>query len=347
MALRDYSNIVVSFEAQTVTREGFGTVLFLTEDDTESPGTVTTRFGSLKEVEDAGYATDSEPYKAASSAFAAGKDYGFQKFKIAHKDSASSMPDDWITAIGDAEEADSDWYALAIESRDPEVVEKVADNIEARPKMFIGVTDSADVKDGQTDTDVVSKVLAKDLSRTAVFYRSGGDYAETAWFGRMLPLDPGTANWAWKTLSGIATDSFTSGEISALRNKRCNYYDSVAGNSITYAGTTAEPGMYLDIVRGIDWIQQRMQEDYVSYQGSVDRIPYIGGGEIVESQVIRRRLDVAVDRGVIKDDYDVTVPPWFEQDPTDRAERHYPGITFKATYVGAINSVEVRGTVKP
>lgn len=345
MALRDYADIIVSFEAQTVTRAGFGTLLFLTEDTTETAGTVTPVFGSLDEVEDFGYATTSEPYKFAAAAFAGGQSQGFSRLKIAHKDAIGSYVDGLVAAIA----TDNDWYALAIESRDSADIDAVASNIEARQKLFIAATVDADILDAQIDTDIASTLLSQNLSRTGLMYHTAAAeaYPEAAWFGRMLPLDPGTANWAWKTLAGIPTDSFTSGQIAALRAKRCNYYDSVAGNSVTYGGYTSEPGIYLDIVRGIDWLQQRMQEDYVAYQGSVDRIPYVGGGEVIESQVVRRRLDIAVDRQVIADNYTVFTPRWQDQDPTDRAERHYPGITFDATYTGAVNSVSIRGSVSP
>jgi hypothetical protein len=349
MALRDYADIIVTFEAQTVTRLGFGTLLFLTEDTTETAGTVTPVFGSLQEVEDVGYATTSEPYKFAEAAFAGGQDQGFSRLKIAHKSDIDSLPAAWVTGLSDAIATDNDWYALAIESRDSDVIEAVADNIQARQKLFIAMTADADILDAQIDTDIASTILSQNLSLTGVFYHTlaAEAYPEAAWFGRMLPLDPGTANWSWKTLSGIPTDSFSSGQIAALRAKRCNYYDSVAGNSVTYGGYTSEPGIYLDIVRGIDWIQQRMQEDYVAYQASVDRIPYAGGGEIIEAEVVRRRLDMAVDRQVIADNYTVNTPRWQDQDPTDRSSRHFPGITFDATYTGAINSVEIRGTVRP
>jgi hypothetical protein len=56
---------------------------------------------------------------------------------------------------------------------------------------------------------------------------------------------------------------------------------------------------------------------------------------------------MAVDRQVIADNYTVNTPRWQDQDPTDRSSRHFPGITFDATYTGAINSVEIRGTVRP
>ena len=346
MALNDYADIIVSFEAETVSRAGFGTLLFITEDATEDPGTMTPVLGSLEEVEDAGYGTTSNPYLFAQAAFSQGQ--GFSRLKIYHKD-PDDLNESWVEALGNAADVDSDFYALAIESREAADIEAVAGNVEARTLLFIPVTADANVLDGQDDADIASTLLGQNLSRTGLMFKADGDesYPEAAWFGRMLPDDPGTVNWAWKTLSGQTTDTFTSGERAALRDKRCNYYESVAGNSITYEGVTSEPGIFLDIVRGIDWLQQRMQEDYIAVQTSRDRIPYVGGGEIIESEVVRRRLDIAVDREVLADDYTVSVPNWRDQDPTDRANRNYPGITFEATYVGAVNSVEIRGTVTP
>jgi len=344
MALSDYADIQVSFEAQTVTRAGFGTLLFITEDETFSSPTVNGPYASLDEVE-SDYGTGTEPYLFAQEAFAQGE--GFSALKIGHKDASADTWTDIIASIINDE--DADWYALAVETRTKADIELVAAEAQARNRLYIAVTADDAVLDDQDDTDIASSLLSQSYSRTAVLYKSDGDstYPEGAWFGRMLPEDPGAANWAYKSLSGVATDSFTSAERGALRDKRANYYESVAGNPITYAGYTSEAGKFLDIIRGVDWLQTRMQEDYIALQTSQDRIPYVGGGEIIESEVVRRRLDIAVDQGVIAEGYEVTVPGYRDQDPTERSARNYPGITFNATYVGAINTVEIDGVVSP
>lgn len=346
MALKDYADIIVSFEAETVSRFGFGTLMFITEDTTETAGTVTPVFGSLQEVEDFGYAVGSNVYKFAQAAFSQGE--GFSRLKVAHKD-ADDLVETWVEALNNTVTTDPDFYAVAIDTRDAADIEAVANDVEARQMLFIAVTADADVLDGQDDTDLASTLLDQNLSRTGLLYKGDAaeEYPEAAWFGRMLPLDPGTVSWAYKSLSGQSTDSFTTAEVAAMRAKRCNYYTTEAGQAITYGGTTSEAGVFLDVVRAIDWIQQRMQEDYIAVQTRQNRIPYVGGGEIIESEVVRRRLDIAVDRQVIADGYSVFVPSWRDQDPTDRAERNFPGITFEATLVGAVNTVQIRGTVRP
>lgn len=342
MALKDYADIQIRFEAETVSRAGFGTVLFLTNDTTKSANSVSPVFGSLEELVEDGYATTSEPYKFAQAAFSQGE--GFSRFKIGHKDSVDSYVDGLNALIA----VDPDFYALGIESRDVADVLDVSAAVETQQRLFFGVSSQADILDSQESGDLASTLLDLNRSRTALIYHSDSSlYPEAAWFGRMLPQNPGTVNWAWKSLSGIPTDSFTSAERASLRAKRCNYYETVAGNAITYEGVTAEPGIYIDIVRGIDWLQQRMQEDFIAVQTKLERIPYVGGGEIIESEVVRRRLNIAFDRGVLAEDYTVNVPSWRDQDPVDRANRFFPGVTFSATYTGAVNSIEIRGTIQP
>lgn len=169
-------------------------------------------------------------------------------------------------------------------------------------------------------------------------------FPEAAWAGQQLPEDPGATTWAFKTLAGIPTDSFTSAQRAALRAKRCNHYINAAGNAITYEGYTSEPGVFIDIIRGLDWLEQRMAEDIFAELASQKKIPYVGGGEILE-QVVRSRMDIAVDRTVLAPGYTVEVPSADDQLATDRADRNYPGITFAAELAGAIHRVGIRGTV--
>jgi len=343
MALSSYADVQVSFQAQSVSRAGFGTLLFVTENTDFSAPEVRGPFGSLDEVTN-DYGSASEPYKFAQEAFSQGQ--GFSSLKIGHK----ATGDTWTDAIADiVNNGDADWYAIAIESRNAADIELVAAEAQARRRLFIAVTADSDVLDGNISTDIATSLLDQSYNRTGLLYKSDGatTYPEAAWFGRMLPLDPGTVNWAYKSLSGVAVDNFTTAERGALRDKRANYYEMIAGNPITYGGYTSEAGKFLDIIRGVDWLQTRMQEDFIALQTSQNRIPYVGGGEIIESQVVRRRLDIAVAEGVVANDYSVTVPQAQDQDPTERSSRNYPGITFTANYIGAVNKIEIDGVVSP
>lgn len=341
MSLDRYVDVNIQYDVQTVTREGFGTLLFITEDATFTPGTVSGPYASIDEVDD-DYNTTSVPREAAAIAFA--QDNGFRNLKIAHKDPLQS----WVQAISDLADTDNDWYAIAIDSRAVADVQDVAGETESRQKLFLGVVDEAAVLDGQDATDIASVLLDMNMGRTGViFKRDAADpvWPEMAWFGYMLPEDPGTQNWAYRPLTGIATDAFTSGELSALEAKRANSFRSIAGNSVMVFGYTSEPGIFLDLVRGRDWLARRLQEDFIARQTSINPIPYRSPGpEIIES-IIRQRLSIAADRGIILDDFEISVPAARDQQATDRANRHFPGVTFTANIVGWANTLQISGTL--
>ena len=241
-------------------------------------------------------------------------------------------------------------YTITVNDTDYTHTADAEDTVDSIASALADLVDADSAVSASADGDVVSVVhtdkedpfsisVSGDLSLSFPIA-----FPEAAWAGLQLPEDPGATTWAFKTISGIPTDSFTSAQRSALRDKRCNHYISVAGNSITYEGYTSEPGVYIDIIRGLDWLEQRMAEDIFSELASAKKIPYVGGGEILE-QVIRSRMDIAVDRTVLAPGYTVSVPTAADQQATDRADRNYPGITFEAQLAGAIHRVEIRGTV--
>jgi len=340
----DYVDVTITREIEAVTRVGFGTLLFIgTSDDgagAAKQGSIVARYGSLDEVSNVFDTADPE-YVAAQAYFGQIEKPDF--IYIGFKGDTESY-DEAINAIADV---DSDWYAVAIESRDAADIEAVAANVQTRYKLFLAATADAAVLDGTDDTDIASTVVSNTYDRTAVFYHNeagNGEYPEAAWAGLMLPKDPGSATWAWKQLSGVPTDTFSASERQALEDKRATYYTMVAGNPITFEGATGQLGVFIDIIRAQDWLTFRIAEDMVARLASVDKVPYVGGDAIIE-QLLRSRLDIAVDRQVIAADYEVTVPPASEQQESDRADRIYRDVTFRAQLTGAIHRVEIRGTL--
>ena len=204
----------------------------------------------------------------------------------------------------------------------------------------------ADILDDQDDTDVASGLLDLLADRTGGIYHSvadGENFPEVAWAGRCLPEDPGSITWAWKPLAGIPSDSLTKTQRDTIESKRFSYYVNIAGNPRTFEGAVSQPGVFIDIVRGMDWLRFRLAEDMVAILAN-DDIPYIGGDAVIES-TMRARLDQAVERGVIAPDYTVTVPPASQQQLSDRVDRIYNNVTFEATLTGKVHRVRIRGTV--
>jgi len=339
----DYVDVQISREIETVSRVGFGSLLFVgsTDDGAGAPkqGAKIREYGNLEEV--AAVFDSAEPeYEAAQAYF--GQEIRPDKLYIGFFDDANTWTDE-LDAIA---VLDNDWYALAIDSRSDADIEEVAAWVQAKYKIFLSASDAAGIVDPLDDTDIASTLLSNNYGRTSLFYHSQAatEYPEVAWAGLILPEDPGSVTWAWKRLAGVPTDTLTSAERGAAEDKRATYYIAVGGNSITFEGQTSEPGTFIDVIRGVDWLTFRISEDIVARLAAVGKIPYVGGGAILES-LIRARLDDAVDRDLIAEGYSVTVPPASEQQVTDRADRIYRDITFEAQLAGAVHRVEIRGTV--
>jgi hypothetical protein len=172
------------------------------------------------------------------------------------------------------------------------------------------------------------------------------EYPEAAWMGDRFPSSPGSSTWMFKTLAGITVDSITSIQSTNIRNKNGNTYETIGGVNITREGKVAS-GEYIDVIRGVDWLESRMEERIYSRFVNLPKIPYTNAGIAIIEAEVRAQLQEAVEAGVIDGEQAiiVTVPKISQISVNDRANRILPAITFEAKLAGAIHKATVRGTV--
>lgn len=255
----------------------------------------------------------------------------------------SGLVDDLLAII----EADDDWYGLIVTSRNATEVEAVADFIETQKKIFFTCSNDPDILDPLSTTDIASVLNLKNLMRTAVIYNAEpDDFADAAWMGRCFPYDPGSITFALKELVGILTDKLTTTEKEAALAKSCNVYLEKGGRGITTDGTMAS-GEYIDIVRDIDWLQSRIQEDIFFQLVSVNKVPFTDAGVTLIESVLRAVLRQAQQVNVLTTDPDfiITVPKVKDVPLLDKQNRHLPDVKFQAVLASAIHRVTVEGTV--
>lgn len=255
---------------------------------------------------------------------------------------------DDLTAINNS---NNSWYALISTSRDVPTVKAIAAWVEARIKLFGTASDDLDIINVQAGTDTTS--IAAFLNqlgyvRTFVMYHQDADfdYPEAAWMGKVLPLEPGSETWKFKTLNGISYSNLTTTQSNNALAKKANTYEFTGGVGITANGTVAQ-GEYIDIIRGIDWLTARIQEFVFSVLVNNPKIPYTNAGiSIIEAEV-KRALALGVSNDFLSSDPFpvVTVPNANDVPPNDKANRILRNVKFKATLSGAIHAVVVRGTV--
>ena len=243
------------------------------------------------------------------------------------------------------------WYAVINPWPSTLYTAAIASAIEALTdgqKIHLARTnDTETVQSNASGSGIAASLQSSNRERTALFY---SDYytsmLECAVAGLMLPTDPGSETWAYKTVSGPAADTFTSTQRSNALSTDTNIYSSTAGVSITQMGTVAS-GEYIDVVRGRDWLSTRLAEDVFGLFASLEKVPFTDQGIALVETAVRGVLQEGVNAGLLSSNPApvVTVPKAADVSALNKASRMLPDVNFTATLSGAIHKAEINGTI--
>jgi hypothetical protein len=244
--------------------------------------------------------------------------------------------------------ANSDWYMVINPWNSALMAVALAGWVESNSKFFLcGSMDSTILGSGSSDVASTLKTAAR--TRTAVIYHPKmGEFADAAWAGGLLPNDPGSETWAFKTLSGISATTFTTTEVTNALGKNATLYRELGGVNVTTFGNCADASTsFIDLVRGKDWLQARMQEDIFAAVTEAKKIPYTDEGVAIVEGAIRGVLREGVNAGFLAADPQpqVFVPKVADVSSADKAARLLPDVRFRATLAGALHKVEITGSI--
>ena len=246
---------------------------------------------------------------------------------------------------------DDSWYAFALTDRTLATVFSAAGWAEGQIKLF--GTASADpniinLAAGVDLSSIAAKCNQAGYVRTFILYHqdADNDFPECAWFGGVLPLDPGSETWKFKRLNSISYSNLTSTQSQNARNKKSNTYEFIGGVGITREGTVAQ-GEFIDIVRGVDWLTSRIQEFVYSVLVNSNKVPYTDAGITAIEAEVKRALQLGISNNFIANDPapTVTVPKAANVPPSDKTQRILRNVRFQATLSGAVHAVNITGTV--
>ena len=249
--------------------------------------------------------------------------------------------------------ADADWYELI-----------PADAFGAAELQLISVwANAATLKycSIQTQDDVVfagtgifnTLTGLNHTKTTGIATRHGMDeYRNAASSARFLPLDPGTYQRAFKSLTGCTPDTFTTAELALIFADFGNVYTGVEIGGVTIVQGDLQRGYcfgtvesYSDTYRLIDATVVEIQQRVFSALRAADKIPMTDPG----LSVIRGAIKEAVKSfGPLAYDFEtivVNVPYAADITAADRAARTVRGITASARLAGAINRANISLTL--
>ncbi len=363
--LNEIVDVQITRETLQLSTVGFGTLLAVHKDfQTTASGTdIVKSYANLSEVLADGFTSTTELYKVAAKYF--GQDVKPAILLLGQYTEATAVASiEAIRAVND------DWYGLYVADdgsttgpSTPTVrMMAIAEYIETTEKIFAAKSITAniiDTTDGADTTTLLAQLKAAGYDRTFFIWAgtSESQQHQAAWFGRMLPTDPGSATWAFKKLTGVNATEIAASVLSStqrdnLFDKNGNLYSDVAGARITRPGVMVS-GEFIDVMVGIDWLRQRMTERIFRLLATQPKVPYTDEGIAMIENEIRAQLRIAQNQGVIAPDtedepgFQIVVPRASAVDIADRAARLLQGVRFEARLAGAIHKVIIRGVVAP
>lgn len=297
----------------------------------------------LTDLTDAGYTSSDNEYNMVGAMFA--QSPRPQIVKVIRKAASAT----YVNALTSLRETDDSWYTICIDSRTKADLQAVGSWANTNRKFFFGC--SSDLT-ALTDRNV-------DREAYLIHDNDATDFPECAWVGRVIPLDPGSATWKWKQLSGQNASTFTSSQLNTIRTEDGQALQEQAGVTFTNEGITTS-GEYIDIIHGQDWVEDQLTigllrlflvNDKIAYddtgiaqvEGVVrDVMKRAGDNDIIARAVSEDDLEISDDKVYI---YQVTVPQRSDTAVNDRANRILRDVTFVYTTAGAIHKTVVTGKI--
>ncbi len=252
------------------------------------------------------------------------------------------------TDLADIQTEDDSWYFLVTLYNSNAYVLAAAAWIQTQKKMYlVAVNESDAVQTAAGNSDTLDDLETLEYSRVAGWYHPNpSQFLDAAIIGRCAPLDPGSETWKFKSLSGVTATTLTSTQRSRLIARNANFYQTVAGVSITQEGTTSD-GDFIDVQRFIDWLEDDMTASVFEALAGANKIAYTDAGVAVIEAEIRGSLRRGIARGGIAEDPApvITVPLVADVSSGNKALRLLPDVKFTCTLAGAIHKVTITGVV--
>lgn len=259
----------------------------------------------------------------------------------------TAIPDGYVTQdLADIFAFDPDFYIVLSDRNTFDEITEIADWTESNRRLLFCETSDPGCLDAGETTDIMSFLKNGAYANTLIVWSdSPNSGIAAAWCGKGISTEPGNYNWAHKSLAGVQAANISNGQQNVITSKRGNYYTIVAGSGHTWNGITPS-GEYIDTISLVHFLYARITEDVVAAFKANVRIPYTNSGIAILTSVIGARLNSKIGSGLAADPAPVvTAPRVSEIAAADKQARHLPNVKFVALLDGAINSINIRGTV--
>lgn len=265
-------------------------------------------------------------------------------------------------ALNIIEQKDNNWYTLCSTKalRDNGNAKEISLWCESRIKQYMTTTNDINTLNSQSTTDIAYYLNNLKRVGTAPIYHETIDlYPDCAIAGYASTITPGSSTYKFKTLVNTTPSNLTTNQITNAKAKMCNVYTTIAGINMLQEGVVSS-GEYIDVKRGVDYLQSIIQNNVFSLLVSRQKIPYTDAGVALLSEAVEKALseseanaflaarEITDNLGNVTEvlpAYSITSTPVFRVPISDRSQRIYGDIKFTALLASAVHSLTINGTV--
>lgn len=242
--------------------------------------------------------------------------------------------------------ANGNWYGVTLTSQSLAEIEAAAVWVEANNRLMVQGSADGDIVSSST-SDVASALKTGNYHRTGLFFHPNPEqHVGAAVFGAVLPFDPGSVIFAFRSLAAVDNVPMTETEIANAVGKNCNYFTDFGSLSLTQKGLSAA-GEFLDLVRDRDWYNSRLQTLCLqALANSGGKVPFTNAGIATIESAVRAATKEATDSGFLDpESISFIVPKVADTSSTDRGNRRLRTIKVMGRAQGAIQELDILATI--
>jgi len=291
-----------------------------------------TECSDLKEVVTAGFAAETEVYKACAVIFAQ-KD----KPKTVAVCATDSKIAEWLV-----ENAALNYrQIIPVMGTEDSTLAELATAVSALENKMLFATVETKEELPQTQSERV----------VVVVYGGNSEYPNAAVVGASAGLTAGSFTYKNLILTGIEAEALTASQVDAIHTAGGICILKKAGDIVTSEGKTTD-GEYIDIVDSKDYIVSNIVYQGQKLLNNNKRLSFDNVGISQLENVVTGVLAEAYAMGIIatNDDgtaaYSTTFKTREETSAADRSERKYNGGSFTFDLAGAIHNATINGTIE-
>lgn len=235
---------------------------------------------------------------------------------------------------------------------DPKILE-LSNLIESDQYRILFVLDTYGSTEKITDEATLLGVIDGN-TRTVIMVSKASQNGrmDAALIGAFGARTIGSLNWHDLSAPGLAADDWDAVSLSVIDQSGVMAYVNKSNNiAQTTSGKTVS-GMYIDQIMGIDWVAQQIQTRLQDVLTNNDKVGYDTSGIALLQSVVENVLGQAYSNGIVDVDdasgnplYTVTALSRSEIDKSDIIGRVYNGLSYSYTPAGAVDLINVQGSI--